>query len=276
MGKLWQHYGRALFLAAGIGAGAVLSLPLASDSQAKSTRLDNGVRAWDRSGFQTIRPPRPGQKRFAPNRRGGTASRPRKEHHGWFWKTEDPKAAARPDRWAAALDILRSRRLSHGALIPETRIERLAERWGAPVKAVARRHGVSEALILAVIAIESAGNPRAVSPKGATGLMQLMPATGRRFGVSDRTDPEQNLAGGTAYLDFLLERFRGDVVLALAAYNAGENAVDRHGGVPPYAETRDYVVKVLDALLATEPLCAAPPEGPRQACLLRRVSAPPA
>ncbi len=119
--------------------------------------------------------------------------------------------------------------------------------------------GVSPALALAVIAVESAGRPGAVSPAGAAGLMQLMPATAARFGVSDRARPAENIRGGIAYLDWLLARYEGDPVLALAGYNAGEGAVDRHGGVPPYPETRAYVPRVLAAWGAARALCATPP-----------------
>jgi soluble lytic murein transglycosylase-like protein len=96
--------------------------------------------------------------------------------------------------------------------------------------------------------------------------MQLIPATARRFGVADSFDPAQNIEGGAAYLDWLLETFREDPILALAGYNAGEGAVEKHRGVPPYAETRDYVVKVFDALAAARALCAAPADSPRRAC----------
>lgn len=99
-------------------------------------------------------------------------------------------------------------------------------------------------LIKSVMHAESAFNPNAVSHKGASGLMQLMPETARRYGVSSIFDPRQNVMGGARYLSYLLDRFDGDLELALAGYNAGENAVDRTGGVPPYAETRHYVKKV--------------------------------
>ena len=110
---------------------------------------------------------------------------------------------------------------------------------------IARRHGLDPALVLAVVAVESGFQPGAVSPKGAQGLMQLMPATARELGVSDALDAEQNLDGGARYLRALLEQSGGDVRLALAAYNAGPGAVKRHGGVPPYRETRQYVEKVM-------------------------------
>lgn len=111
----------------------------------------------------------------------------------------------------------------------------------ALVQQVGALHGLDPALILAVMRIESAFDPRALSPKGAMGLMQLMPGTAKRFGVRDPWDPSQNLQGGAAYLRFLLERYGGDVVKAAAAYNAGEGAVDKYGGVPPFAETTAYV-----------------------------------
>jgi soluble lytic murein transglycosylase-like protein len=113
------------------------------------------------------------------------------------------------------------------------------------VDAAARRHGLNQALIDAVIVAESGYNHRAVSRAGAVGLMQLMPDTARAYGVSDREDPAQNVDGGSRYLRDLLARYL-DLELALAAYNAGETAVERHGRrVPPYPETRDYVKKVL-------------------------------
>jgi hypothetical protein len=105
-------------------------------------------------------------------------------------------------------------------------------------------YGVSTDLIHAIIQVESEYDARAVSSKGAQGLMQLMPFTARRFGVSDPFDPRQNIFGGVQYLRVLLDLFGGDVDLAAAGYNAGENAVQRYRGIPPYRETRQYVQKV--------------------------------
>jgi len=121
------------------------------------------------------------------------------------------------------------------------------DRYEQIVEEVARAHGLESALLHAVISVESHYNPRAVSKKGAAGLMQLMPATAKRYGVSDSFDPAQNLHGGAKYLRDLLTLFNSDVSLALAAYNAGENAVIRNGNrIPPYRETIKYVPRVLD------------------------------
>ena len=108
----------------------------------------------------------------------------------------------------------------------------------------ATEHGVDPALVRAVIHAESAFNPNAVSRAGAQGLMQLIPATASRFGVSEPFAPAQNIKGGVAYLAWLLKRFDGDVMRATAGYNAGEGAVDKYDGVPPYAETQVYVERV--------------------------------
>jgi soluble lytic murein transglycosylase len=113
------------------------------------------------------------------------------------------------------------------------------------VQQYAARARIRPELVRAVIQIESGFNPRATSSKGAMGLMQLMPATARELGVINPYDPEDNVRGGTAYLRQLLDRYEGNEELALAAYNAGFNSVDRHGGrIPPYQETQDYVRKV--------------------------------
>lgn len=115
------------------------------------------------------------------------------------------------------------------------------------VDEAAHRQGLDSALIHAVIAAESAHNPAAVSTKSARGLMQLMPATVARYGITDVHDPAQNIQGGSRYLKDLLQRFGSDLGLTLAAYNAGENAVARHGNrIQPYRETLGYVTKVLD------------------------------
>ena len=122
-------------------------------------------------------------------------------------------------------------------------------KWKQPVAdlvhKLAPQFGVDPRLALSVITVESNFEPRAHSHKDARGLMQLIPETAERFNVKDAFDPRQNVRGGLAYLRFLLAYYRGDVVLVAAAYNAGEKAVDRHGGIPPYEETQGYVRKVL-------------------------------
>lgn len=138
-----------------------------------------------------------------------------------------------PPRFAKSkpITMLQAQRLSKLAPV----IEDCAKRYNVPVE-----------LICGVILQESGGNSRAVSHAGARGLMQLMPGTARRFGVQDSFDPRQNIEGGTKYLRFLLDRFKGNIELALAGYNAGEGNVEKHGmKIPPFAETRAYVPSVL-------------------------------
>jgi len=112
------------------------------------------------------------------------------------------------------------------------------------VDRIAQQNQLSPLLVHSVIRAESNYNPNAISPKGAQGLMQLIPSTARRFGVSNVFDPADNIQGGARYLKYLLALYKGDEALALAAYNAGEGAVSRYGGVPPFPETQDYVAKV--------------------------------
>ncbi len=121
------------------------------------------------------------------------------------------------------------------------------------IEDAASRFDVSPDLIRAVISVESAFDEYAVSSKGAKGLMQLMPATARRFGVSNPFDPAQAIMGGAEYLKYLLGLFRGNVAFAVAGYNAGENAVLRYGGIPPYKETRNYVVRI-NGILGSAPM----------------------
>lgn len=120
------------------------------------------------------------------------------------------------------------------------------------VQRLAPRFEVDPRLALAIVRSESNFQARALSPKNAQGLMQLIPETAERFGVRDVWNPEQNVRGGLTYLRWLLDRFGGDVALASAAYNAGEKAVERHGGVPPYSETREYVRRILGFYRASQ------------------------
>jgi len=151
------------------------------------------------------------------------------------WEDDSPPLL-REDRTQALhvrTSIVRARRTEYEALVNEA----------------ARRHRIRADLLHAIIEVESAYDPSAVSPAGAVGLMQLMPATAARYGVADSTDPSQNIAGGAAYLRDLQAQFGGNLRLVLAAYNAGEDAVERfQRQVPPYAETRAYVRRVVELL----------------------------
>lgn len=134
-------------------------------------------------------------------------------------------------------------RFADGQPVPETP-------YGSLIFEAARREKLNPALVAAMVRAESAFDPAAVSVKGARGLMQLMPATAQRFGVatSDLFNPERNLAAGTRYLNWLVERFDDDLPRILAAYNAGEANVDRYDGVPPFRETRGYIARIYDTL----------------------------
>ncbi len=124
--------------------------------------------------------------------------------------------------------------------------EQNIRRFASVIEAASRMHGVEAALVHAVISAESGYNPAAISKAGASGIMQLMPETAKRYGVRNIMDPVQNIQGGVRYLRDLLAMFNGNLELAIAAYNAGENAVIRNGNrIPPYAETVQYVPKVL-------------------------------
>jgi len=142
----------------------------------------------------------------------------------------------------------------------------------AHIREVAARYDVSPRLVAAVIEAESEFNPRAVSRKGARGLMQLMPETASSLQVEDSFDPFENIEGGVRHLRRLIDRFNGNLPYALAAYNAGEQAVVIHGGIPPYRETRRYVARILRQIGYTAPAEASrpaivPSEGPRPAVL---------
>ena len=177
----------------------------------------------------------------------------------WFWSgvspARDGAGPANVARAIAALDAARD--------LPEPRLQALqhiAQAYGREILGATVGTDVSPALVLALISVESSGLTEAESNKGAQGLMQLIPDTAARFGVEDPTDPAQNIKGGVAYLAWLLETFDRDPILALAGYNAGEGAVAKHDGVPPFAETRAYVPKVLAAWRVARGLCLTRPE----------------
>jgi len=266
-GKTSQFRRVAIILAAGL---LVATQPLFGDSGPQAGVLKNSVRVGDRSAMTIAALPKAGQRRLpVPSRtaakpRSGSGSKPGSQ--AWFWDIHQASAAPNPGRWTAALATLRNHRAQGRGLAAESRLRDLARQFDAEIGLAARDYGLSQSLLLAVISVESAGKTQAISHKGAQGLMQLIPATAKRFGVSDVFDARQNIRGGAAYLDWLLKQFGEDVLLALAGYNAGEGAVQQYKGVPPYTETRDYVVKVIDALAAAESICAAAPQGPRQSC----------
>ena len=177
-------------------------------------------------------------------------------HLGWmrFSGREVPVDNARAAGWfqlAAKHGDAHSQRILDD-LLPGMQAEKDADcplKQGKPDRAtieawiniLAPGYGLDANLLHALVEVESRFNPRARSPKNARGLMQLMPATARRFEVDDIWDPVENLMGGMAYLRWLMDHYEGDLELSLAAYNAGEQVVNRYGGIPPYRETRDYV-----------------------------------
>ncbi len=187
----------------------------------------------------------------------------------WYWDAISPSL---DDANSFSLDeaVSALRGAPEGQSIPAPRLQgmtELADRYGVEILTASIGTNVSPALILAVISVESAGRSDAVSSAGAQGLMQLMPPTADRFGVSDAFDPRDNIKGGTAYLDWLLNEFDNGVIFALAGYNAGEGAVRNNNGVPPYAETRAYVPKVLAAWEVARGLCVTPPELVTDGCV---------
>ncbi len=184
--------------------------------------------------------------------------------YGWFWDKISPKlgdaSAGRIEEAMAAVGgAVRAPRLQE--------MQDLARKLGVDILVSTIDTQVSPALVLAVISVESAGRADAVSGAGAQGLMQLMPDTAARFGVTDSFEPKQNISGGVRYLDWLMREFDNDPILALAGYNAGEGAVRRNDGVPPYSETRDYVPKVIAAFQVARGLCQTPPQLASDGCV---------
>lgn len=177
----------------------------------------------------------------------------------WFWDMVSPDAAqSGPGRLEQALNALNA---TGGVGTPRLQaLHKIARENAIPILTSTVGTNVSPALVLAVISVESAGKADAVSSAGAQGLMQLMPGTADRFGVEDALEAADNISGGVAYLNWLMKKFDGDPILVLAGYNAGEGSVQTHGGVPPFAETRDYVPKVLAAFQVARGLCQTPPE----------------
>lgn len=184
----------------------------------------------------------------------------------WFWNMVPPRMA--DGERSRAMDAMAAARLDNRRLFGSMSMARaVMSNWSREISTAAHASRLSEALLAALVMVESNGKSNAVSHAGAQGLGQLMPGTARHLGVRDAFHPAQNLRGAAAYLSDLLDMFGGDLVLALAAYNAGEGAVIRHKGVPPYRETRAYVPKVLSAFMLTQEFCGLQPtRDPRAAC----------
>ncbi len=185
----------------------------------------------------------------------------------WFWAEVSPELT---EGSAGRIDNALSTLARSSQPVPAPRLATLksvSDRHGVDILASTVGTRVSPALVLAVIMVESAGDPQAVSRAGAQGLMQLMPETAKSFGVDDPFEPRDNIAGGVRFLDWLMNRFDGDPMLVLAGYNAGPGAVRDHQGVPPYAETRDYVPKVLAAFKIARGLCQTPPQLASDGCV---------
>ncbi|QCO57321.1 lytic transglycosylase domain-containing protein (plasmid) [Pseudorhodobacter turbinis] len=194
--------------------------------------------------------------------------------YGWYWDAVPADQGAKDGRYTLAMASLSKG--PAGASVRAPRLQHMQEvagKYGTEILKATIGTNVSPALVLAVIGIESAGRADAVSVAGAQGLMQLIPATAERFGVTDATDPVQNIKGGVAYLDWLMAEFDRDPLMVLAAYNAGEGAVRANSGVPPYAETRDYVPKVLAAWQVAQGLCLTPPELVSDPCVFKVIAA---
>ncbi|UYV38500.1 lytic transglycosylase domain-containing protein [Rhodobacteraceae bacterium D3-12] len=191
-------------------------------------------------------------------------------HYAWFWDKISPDMdKSGPGRLELALNRIANPPGGKGGVkSPRLQgLQELARVRGAEILLATVGTEVSPALVLAVMSVESAGKIDAVSSAGAQGLMQLMPATAARFGVTDITKSDQNIKGGVAFLDFLMKEFNRDPILVLAGYNAGEGAVKTHKGVPPYAETRDYVPKVLAAFNTARGLCLTRPQLVTDGCV---------
>jgi len=238
--------------------------------------------------FKRIKPPKPGEKKHIVQIKPGDGLKPlpkkkpkpaadeatvqtaaaatspavpRPGRYEWFWQAVSPSISeSNPGRLEPVLQQMAGRPVAQQVSAPRLdHMMTIARSYGSDILRTTAGTRVSPALVLAVIAVESSGRADAVSGAGAAGLMQLMPATAERFGVTDRSVPSANIRGGVAYLNWLMGEFGEDPILVLAGYNAGEGAVRSHSGVPPYSETRDYVPKVLAAFEVARGLCRTRP-----------------
>lgn len=220
-------------------------------------------------GMPPLATPRPEEPDIVqPDLENPVVQAPTELPYSWYWDLVSPKLA---DASAGRLEhAVHSLTIDPAQAVPTPRLQDMqdiAQRFGTEILLASVGTRVSPAFALAVIGVESGGRVAVESSAGATGLMQLIPATAERFGVKDATDPADNIRGGIAYLDWLMGEFDNDPLLVLAAYNAGENAVRKNGGVPEYAETRAYVPKVLAAWTVARGLCQTPPELVSDGCV---------
>lgn len=256
----WPDYAQAENKKYGLGtlsstSSIKLIRPGGDDGRSSLFRKPGTLASLRRSSTPHIAPVRPSS--------GASSS-----DFNWFWTEAMPTAASDrdglapglvryiDDRRARGLPVWGNARAGNG----------IYKRFREAIDKAAHETGLSWAVITSVITIESAGVATATSPKGAMGLMQLMPATAARFGVEKAYDPFENISGGARYFAELLKLHNGDFVLALASYNAGEGAVDKYQGVPPYNETRDYVAKFFSIYAATKTFCADEQVDPAVSC----------
>jgi hypothetical protein len=238
--------------------------------------------------FRRVKPPTPGAKQritiqIAPDANPfpqTSAALPKPQPQStpipsalqWFWDEVSPDIGAiLPGRFVGAVEHVA--KAPPGQEVQGPRLEHLyeiAEAHGTSILIETLNKDLSPALVISLISVESGGRVSVESNKGASGLMQLIPATAERFGVKDSTDPVQNIKGGVAYLSWLMKEFDGDPILALAGYNAGEGAVRKHNGVPPYAETRAYIPKILAAWRVARTMCLTEPELVSDGCVFRK------
>lgn len=229
--------------------------------------------------FKRVKPPKPGARQRIniqitnPEDSSAPATTPvptvaaSGDAAAWFWDDVSPAlTSSGPGRLQRAVGQLDKAPAGFGGFALSD-MGGIAQDYGSAILLSSVGKEVSPALILAVIAVESSGRHDASSRAGALGLMQLMPETATAYAVDDPLDPAQNIRGGTAFLSHLLDRFNGDPVLSLAAYNAGETAIFEASGVPEIAETRQYVPKVLSAWAVARTLCVTPPDLVSDGCV---------
>ncbi len=255
------------FLMIALLGGAVLAAPVHAE----------GPKPFPEFSAKRVKPPKAGTRQritiqiepepaaatkpSPPAVAGAAPSAPKpSSSYGWFWDKVSPDLAqSGPGRLEKAMMALAG--ADQKVAAPRLQqMQGIAQSRGIDILKSTIGTNVSPALVLAVMSVESAGKADAVSSAGAQGLMQLMPATAARFGVTDSLEPVQNIQGGVKYLNWLMQEFENDPILVLAGYNAGEGSVRTHAGVPPFSETRDYVPKVLAAFQVARGLCLTPPQ----------------